>query len=146
MIARLCKSFFDKGFATAFWVGFGFHITISMVLFILLYVVNYSSNSCRQCDSIMWAWNSISMVVQLIVGTMIPNNAPFELYRFVNKFLVPIFLITPISFGLLFGYASVGSMPFCDRFKKGFLYVYLPVWIITAVIAVLWVGFDILIF
>jgi len=55
---------------------------------------------------------------------------------------VPIYLISPISFGFLCGYVSIEKTAVFLRFKKTFLFIYLPIWILTAIIVVSWIGFD----
>jgi len=123
-------------FIAAFLAGFGFHIFVSFVLFILLYVVGYTSNSCRTCDNIILSWNSISWVVGRMIGMLILDRVSLGFYLSM-MFAVPIYLISPISFGFLCGSVSIGEEFIFERFKKAFLYVYLLIWIFTVVIVVL---------
>jgi hypothetical protein len=141
MIVLLRRYFSNKRFVKASLAGLGFHIFISFVLFILLYVVNYTSNSCRSCDSIILSWNSISWVAGRMIGLLILDRVSLGFYRSMIV-AVPVYLVSPISFGFLCGYVLEGEESIFARFKEAFLYVYLPIWIVTIVIVVLWVGFD----
>lgn len=145
-ILRILSVLRNRNFVTGFIGTFAFHILVSFVLFLLLYVVNYTSNACRVCDGIISGWNSIGMALNIFIGSFIPEDASFDFYRRMRILLVPIFLTTPVIFGLLGGYAYLVPEAFCKRFWRSFFRIYLPIWIITLIPVILLIGFNILLF
>jgi len=126
-------------------MAFGFHVFISITLLFLFFLAHRGSNACNWCLVPVGIWNSVSMVVGLFIGSHIPVTAPFYMYKIANLVLYPLYLLTPLLFGVSGGYARLYELGHPRRFLKAFTLLYFPVWLPASIVTILWLGFGILI-
>lgn len=125
----------SKRFIKGFVIAFGAHVLITLILNMGTLLSRLDGRTaCFVCENINAFWNSIGYFSASVISTLL---CPYELTsRSLHSISLVAswgvrYLLAPVVFGLMWGYAFDNEKKVPERFVKVFLILYLPLWTIT---------------